>query len=138
MRTPHSLDDAKTIYREEKSKLTTALASVAGSRPALAVLAVFMITFGVQALVAPQRLPIVAGLDLAQFGLPPLDFGAVGQGASEAAASADRAGARDFVADFIAKNPWAPPWINIGVALLAALLLVLNTFAAARRWRRVA
>ena len=138
MRQPKSLDDAKAIYREEKSKLTTAIGSLVGSRPVLAVMALLMITFGVQALMSPSQLPPVTGMGLAQLGLPPLDFGVVGQGASEAVASAERAGGRDFFLEWIAANPGAVPYINIGITALAAVLLALNIFAAARRYQRTA
>ena len=135
MRTPQSLDDAKAIVREEKAKFSTAIAALFGSRPVLAVLTLVMIVFGVQALLAPTELPPLGSVNIAQLGLPPLDFGAIGQGAREAASAAQSAGARDVLAEQLAAHPSAPPYINATVALGAALLLAINILAAARRYR---
>jgi hypothetical protein len=75
----NAIADAKARVVGEKNKLFTAVGAVLGSRALLAVLAMFMIAFGAQALYAPTQLPAVGGLDMVQSTLNAnLDFGWVG------------------------------------------------------------
>ena len=136
MRQPHSLDEAKTIYREEKGKLLTAVHGVIGSRAVLAGLTMLMVGFGAHTIYAPTRLPPIRGISLAQAGLPPsLDFGAAGEAAKELRDAAVRQGASDQVTTFVtAHQDWIPAF-NQGGFALCALLLVWNLFAAAQKWR---
>lgn len=125
VRQPKDLAEAKQIFREEKAKVTGSLSAIAGSRWLLAILATFVLAFGAHLIYAPTRLPTVGGLSLAQTGLPPnIDFGAVGEQAREAAAAAQREGARERAQEFIAENQARAPLFNaIGFGLALALLL---------------
>ena len=60
MRQPKSLDEAKEIYREEKGKVTRSLNSIIGSRILMAVLATFVLAFGVNLTTSPDQLPMEA------------------------------------------------------------------------------
>lgn len=125
MRTPQNLQDAKAIFREEKAKLTGSLSAIAGSRWLLAILATLAIAFGVNLLYSPGQLPSVGGLSLATVGLPPnLDFGVVGEQASQAAQAAQRQGAPDQVSAFLTDHAGLTPILNwIGFGLTMALLV---------------
>ena len=137
MRKPQSLEDAKAIFQEERAKARGAFTTLVGSRPALAVLTLGVISFGTRIVLPPavQQLPDLSGLSWGTFGLPPLDFGALGEGAQEATRSATENGAADFVTRFLAENPGAVPWINLGAFVLCVVLLAFNLAAAAWKWK---
>jgi hypothetical protein len=91
VRQPKNLAEAKQIVKEERVKLTSSLSVIAGSRWLLAILATLALAFGTHLAYAPDRLPPVAGLSAAEFGLPTgLDFGFVGEQAKQAADAAQR------------------------------------------------
>lgn len=124
MRTPHSLDEAKAIYREEKAKLSGSLSAVAGSRWIMAVLATLAIAFGADLLYFPNRLPAIGGLSLTMIGLPPLDFGIVGDQAVQAGEAAQRQGAQDAIGSFLADHANLVPILNaVGFGITFLLLL---------------
>jgi len=129
VRTPRSLSEAKTIFREERRKVTTSLSTIAGSRWLLAILATFVMAFGSHALFAPERLPVMSGLSIAQIGLPPsVDFGFAGEQIAEARAAAQRENAPAQVQSFIeARQAADPNFIRnanmIGFGVTLALLL---------------
>lgn len=135
VRTPQNLEDAKAIFREEKAKLTGSLSAIAGSRWLTAILATFVIAFGVNAIYGPTQLPSVGGLSLTTVGLPPnLDFGVVGEQAGQAVDAAQRQGARGEVDAFLAENPGLIPILNwVGLGLTFALLLANMWIMTARR-----
>lgn len=134
MRTPRNLVDAKAIYREEKAKFTGSLNALIGSRMLLAVLAVSAIAFASRLMFAPDRLPSVGGLSLAQVGLPPLDFGVAGEQLAQAREAALREGASGYVQTFLAANGDLIPMFNaIGLGLCLALLAWNLTVMTARR-----
>lgn len=123
------LEEAKTRYRVEKNKVLTGVTAVVGSRGVMAVLAAFALAFGAHAIYAPQRLPSVSGISVAQAGLPPnLDFGLVGEQAIEAAKAAQREDVPGRVEALIAEgeaaSPDFVPTLNrIGFGLALVLLL---------------
>lgn len=129
VRQPKNLAEAKAIIREEKTKITSSLAAIAGSRWLLAILATLVIAFGTHLTYAPARLPTVGGVNVTMLGLPPgIDFGAVGEQAQQAAAAAQRSDARGQIetrlADEAAANPNFVPMLNaIGFGVALALLL---------------
>lgn len=83
-RTPQNLQEAKQIFREEKAKVSSSIAAIAGSRWLMAILATFVIAFGTHLAFAPTRLPPVSISGVGALGLPPVDFGVVGEQASQA------------------------------------------------------
>lgn len=125
MRTPTNLAEAKAIFREEKIKVTTSLSAIAGSRWLLAILATLVIAFGANLLYSPGQLPAIGGVSLTTIGLPPnLDFGMVGEQASQAREAAERQGAQSEAAAFLAAHPGLIPILNaIGFGLCLALTL---------------
>lgn len=134
MRTPQSLSEAKEIYREEKGKVLSSLNSVIGSRVLMAVLATLGIAFAANLVYSPGELPRVGGLSLAQAGLPPVDFGIVGEQAGQAAAAARREGAGGFVEAFLAEHASLIPALNaVGLGLSLALLALNMTIMTKRR-----
>lgn len=136
MRTPHSLEEAKALYREEKGKLTSSLSALAGSRWLLAILATFVIAFGANLLYFPGRLPAVGGISLTTIGLPPLDFGIVGDQANQAQEAAERQGGGDAVATFLTEHANLVPILN-GVGFGLTLLLLLGNMWIMTRRRRI-
>jgi hypothetical protein len=130
-----SVKEAKELVAAEKAKVTSALAAITGSRVAMAVAAVLTVGFGAHAIYSPTRLPPIGGLSLAQVGLPPLDFGLLGQGVRDASDAAIREGAPTHVAAFVAEHQdWVPVANVIGFGV--CLLLLLWTFRIqARKWR---
>lgn len=124
MRTPRNLEDAKTIIREERAKLTGSLSALAGSRWLMAILATLAIAFGVNLLYSPAQLPAIGGVSLTTVGLPPnLDFGVVGEQAAQARDAAQRQGAGDAVAAFLAEHAESIPILNaVGLGLSLLLL----------------
>jgi hypothetical protein len=135
VRTPENLEDAKALFREERAKLTGSLSAIAGSRWLTAILATFVITFGVNALYGPTQLPSVGGLSLTTVGLPPnLDFGVVGEQAGQAAESAQRQGMGGEVDAFFSANAQLIPILNwVGLGLTFALLMTNMWIMAVRR-----
>ncbi len=125
VRQPRNLAEAKEIFREEKTKVTSSLSAIAGSRWLMAILATLVIAFGTHLAYAPARLPMAGGLSLAATGLPPsVDFGFAGEQAKEAFDAAQRQGAQERAAQFIAANAARAPLFNaIGFAFALALLL---------------
>ena len=135
VRQPKNLAEAKQIIKEERIKVTSSISAIAGSRWLLAVLATFALAFGTHLAYAPSRLPPVAGLSAAAFGLPPgLDFGFVGEQAKQAAEAAEREDIRGRAAEALAANPERIPQINmIGFGLALVLLLINMTIMTMRR-----
>jgi hypothetical protein len=125
VRQPKNLAEAKEIFREEKTKVTSSISAIAGSRWLLAVLATLVIAFGTHLAYAPARLPTVGGLSLAQSGLPPnVDFGFAGEQAAQAIEAAERNEARTRAQEFVAANAERIPLFNaIGFGLALVLLL---------------
>jgi hypothetical protein len=125
VRQPQSLAEAKAVVVEEKNKIVSSLSAIAGSRWLTAILATFVIAFGVHLAYAPARLPPVGGLSVAQAGLPPtVDFGYAGEQAKQAAEAAREAGARESAQAFVGANEEKIPLFNaIGFGLALVLLL---------------
>lgn len=93
------------------------------SRIAVAVAAVFAITFACQLIYARERLPPIGGLSLAQLGLPAFDLGRAGEVLRDAGAAAQRQGAGENVQSFFVEHSALIPWANvIGLVLALALL----------------
>ena len=67
VRQPKNLAEAKEIFREEKTKVTSSVSAIAGSRWLLAILATFVIAFGTHLAYAPSRLPTVGGIVIGSF-----------------------------------------------------------------------
>jgi hypothetical protein len=136
VRQPKNLAEAKEIFREEKTKVTSSLSAIAGSRWLLAILATFVIAFGTHLAYAPARLPPVGGLSLAASGLPPsVDFGLAGDQAAQAIEAAQRSEAQGRAQQFFAENAERIPLFNaigFGVALL---LLLVNMWIMTKRRR---
>lgn len=126
VRTPQSLAEAKQIVGEEKAKITRSLDALIGSRILMAVLATFLIAFGINLATSPSQLPNVGGVTIARLGLPPsVDFGVVGEQAAQAGAAAEREGAQGLVAGFLAGHrDWVPILNGIGFGAMLVLLLV--------------
>jgi hypothetical protein len=135
VRQPKSLSEAKQMFREEKTKVSSSISAIAGSRWLLAILATFALAFGTHLAFAPQRLPPVAGLSLAQIGLPTgVDFGVVGEQAKQATEAAQREDARGRVQELVAANPERIPLINaIGFGVALVLILINMTIMTRRR-----
>lgn len=123
-----SVDDAKAMLRDEKIKIANSWQVLVGSPVVVAVFAALAIAFGAHLIYAPDRLPSIGGFGVAAFGLPPLDFGIVSEGAQEAAAAAGRQGAAGEVQGFFAENPGAVPIVN-GVAFGATFVLLIWALA---------
>jgi len=136
VRTPQSLDEAKQIYREEKSKVVASANAIAGSRWLMAILATLVLAFGTHLAYAPARLPNVSGLSLAQIGLPSsVDFGFAGEQAKAAREAAVREGARERARDLIDTHRDAVPVLNaVGFGACLALLLA-NMWVMTKRRR---
>ncbi len=135
VRQPKNLAEAKQIIKEERIKLTSSISAIAGSRWLLAILATFALAFGTHLAYAPDRLPPVSGLSLAQVGLPTgLDFGVVGDQAKQAAEAAQRHDASGRVEEMVAANVERIPMINaIGFGLALVLLAINMTIMTKRR-----
>lgn len=135
VRTPQSLKQAKQIIHEERVKISSSLSAIAGSRWLMAILATFALAFGAHLAYAPSRLPPVAGLSAAHFGLPSgIDFGFVGEQAKDAARAAQEQDARGRAVELINEHPERIPLINaVGFGLALVLLLVNMTIMTRRR-----
>jgi hypothetical protein len=126
VRQPQSLAEAKQIFREEKTKVTSSLSAIAGSRWLMAILATLVIAFGTHLAYAPARLPAVGGVSLAAVGLPPsVDFGLAGDQAKQAAEAAANSEARTRAQEFVTANADKIPIFN-AIAFGVALLLLLG------------
>lgn len=139
-RTPQNLDEAKQIFREEKSKVTGSLSAIAGSRWLMAILATAVIAFGTHLYFAPQRLPALTISNVTALGLPPgLDFGLVGEQAQQAMDAAARSEARSEIANRFsaeaAANPNFVRTIN-AIGFGAALLLLFGNMWIMTKRRR--
>jgi hypothetical protein len=136
MRTPHSLNEAKQVFHEEKVKVTSSLSAIAGSRWLMAVLATFALSFGLHALYAPSRLPTVGGLSLSQVGLPwGVDFGVVGEQARQAQEAAQRQDVSGHVSQIIDQHATYIPYINYAGFAVALILLLINMTIMTKRRR---
>ena len=134
MRTPHSLNEAKQVFHEEKTKVTSSLSAIAGSRWLMAILATFTLAFGLHAIYAPARLPPIGGLSLAQVGLPSnVDFGVVGEQARQAQEAAQRQDVRGHVTQIIDQHATWIPYINYAGFALALILLLGNMWIMTKR-----
>lgn len=135
MQTPKNLDEAKAIFRAERTKVTTSISAIAGSRWLLAILATIVIAFGTHLIYAPSRLPPVGGVSVAAVGLPPtIDFGFAGEQAQAAREAAIREGAATRAQEFIAANAERAPLFNaIGFGVALVLLLINMTIMTKRR-----
>lgn len=128
-RTPQNLEEAKQIFREEKAKVSSSLAAIAGSRWLMAILATLVIAFGTHLLFAPHRVPAVQIDSVTALGLPPgLDFGLVGEQAQQAIAAAERNAAQEefqarFSAEAAANADFARTINMIGFGAALTLLL---------------
>ena len=136
MRTPHSLNEAKAIYHEEKLKVSSSLSAIAGSRWLMAILASLVLAFGLHATYAPARLPPIGGLSLAQIGLPSgVDFGVVGEQARQAQQAAQRQDVRGHVRQIIDQHAAWIPYINYAGFGLTLILLMANMTIMTKRRR---
>jgi hypothetical protein len=135
MQTPKNLDEAKAIFRQERTKVTTSISAIAGSRWLLAILATIVIAFGTHLIYAPARLPPVGGVSVAAVGLPTgLDWGFAGEQAKAAQDAAIREGAAERAQNLIAANAERAPLLNaIGFGVALVLLLVNMTIMTKRR-----
>jgi hypothetical protein len=136
MRTPHSLTEAKAVFHQEKVKVTSSLAAIAGSRWLMAVLAAFALAFGLHAIYAPARLPTIGGLTLSQIGLPSnIDFGVVGEQARQAQEAAVRQNVGGHVSSLIDQHADYIPYLNYAGFALAFALLAVNIAIMTKRRR---
>lgn len=138
-RTPQNLQEAKQIFRKEKAKVTSSIAAIAGSRWLMAILATFVIAFGTHLAFAPTRLPPVSISGAGAFGLPPVDFGVVGEQASQAWDSFQQSeGASQISTRFSdeanANQDFVPTLNAIGFGA-ALMLLVVNMWIMTKRRR---
>ena len=135
MSTPKTLDEAKAAFRAEKTKVTTSLSALIGSRWLLAIAATFALAFATHLVYAPARLPPVGGLSLASAGLPPnVDFGAAGEQAAKAREAALRQGAPNRIQAAIDDNRERVPLFNaIGLGLALVILGINLTVMTNRR-----
>jgi hypothetical protein len=117
------LDDAKARYRQEKTKVTSSLKAIVGSPALIAVFAVCVLAFGTHVAFFRDRLPAMGNFTVASFGLPPLDFGLLGEGARDAVDAAQRQGAGVEAQNFLAANADLIPIIN-GIGFGASLVLL--------------
>ena len=140
VRQPQNLAEAKQIFREEKAKVSSSLAAIAGSRWLMAILATCVIAFGTHLLFAPTRLPAVQISSVAALGLPPgLDFGLVGEQAQQAITAAQESAAQEELQARLAAEAQANddfvPMINAISFGVAAVLLLINMTIMTRRRR---
>jgi hypothetical protein len=134
VRQPQSLAEAKQIFREEKTKVTSSLSAIAGSRWLMAILATLVIAFGTHLAYAPARLPAVGGVSLAAVGLPPsVDFGLAGDQAKQAAEAAANSEARTRAQEFVTANADKIPIFNAVAFGVALLLLIGNMWIMTKR-----
>lgn len=136
MSQPQTLQEAKTAVRLEVGRVKRSLSDIAGSRWLLAILATLAIAFAAHLAYAPERLPTIGGLSIAQSGLPPsVNFGYAGEKAAEArqAAQNEELGGRAKTwAESNAERIWMINAIGLGLALV--LLAINLTIMTKRRW----
>jgi hypothetical protein len=139
VRQPQNLAEAKQIFQEEKTKVTSSIAAIAGSRWLTAILATLALSFGTHVIYAPTRLPTVERVNIAQLGLPTnIDFGVVGEQAKQAAEAAQREGAgvqaqTRFAEEAAANADFIPMLNKIAFAVALVLLLINMTIMTRRR-----
>jgi hypothetical protein len=134
VRQPTNLAEAKEIFREERTKVTTSISAIAGSRWLMAILATLVIAFGTHLAYAPARLPTVGGVSLAAIGLPStVDFGFAGDQAKQAAEAAANSEARTRAQEFVAANEDKIPIFNAVAFGVALLLLIGNMWIMTKR-----
>jgi hypothetical protein len=120
-----------------------------GSRLAMAVSGLFLVAFLGQALMVPGRIPPIGGLNLIQLGLVqqgdlpsatlklpdelPPEVQAEIQSRATAALAAAQPKITDGVRSWIAAHPDQVRWVNVGGAILSALLLGVAMMLYARR-----
>ncbi|MBC7769909.1 MAG: hypothetical protein H7124_14090 [Phycisphaerales bacterium] len=136
MRQPQSIDDAKAMIREEKAKLSSALAAVAGAPVVTALLAALLIAFGVNLLYSPTQLPLFGDWTLASVGLPSLDLGVAGEQAAQIRDAAARHDVTGRALSWADQNADKTPLINAIASGAALLLLLGNMWLTARRYAR--
>lgn len=130
-----SIKEAKEKVVAEKNKVVTSAQAIVGSRALLAVLTMLMVGFGTHSLFFPDKLPPIAGLDIAQTFGPHVDAGVLGAKLQEAHDAAIRQGAPERAQEFLLAHTADYPLYNwIGFAG-SALLLALNMLAAASKWK---
>jgi hypothetical protein len=136
VRQPRSLAEAKQTFRDERRKVVSSLAAIAGSRWLMAILAAFVLAFGTHLAYAPTRLPPVGGLSLAATGLPPsVDFGFAGEQAKAAAEAAARQDVSGRVRELLDANAARIPLLNAMGFGLCLLLLAGNMWIMTKRRR---
>lgn len=122
-----AIQQAKDRVKSEKTKVKTALDSIIGSRTALAVLSAAVIAFGSHVVFAPFRAaPIFDNFSFLTLGLPPLDFGLLGQGVRDASEAALRQGAAEEAQALAESHSMLTPTLNVIGLVVAALLLAWN------------
>jgi len=136
VRQPKNLAEAKQIIKEERNKVASSISLIAGSRWLMAILATFAIAFGTHLAYAPERLPPVAGLSMAQFGLPTgVDFGWAGEQGREAVGAARDHDVRGRAQEFVAADTQRATLINAIGFVLALVLLAVNLAIMTKRRR---
>ena len=136
MKLPKAIEDAKARIGAEAAKVGTFLSLIADSRWLMAVLAALALAFGLHALYAPDRLPTIGGLSLAQAGLPAdLDFGVVGQQAQQAHDAAVRQDVSGQVNGLLAGQTALIPYLNLAGFGSALTLLLGNLWLMTKRRR---
>jgi hypothetical protein len=130
------LDDAKARLAQEKSKVTSSIKALAGSPALIAVFAVCVLAFGSHVAFFRDRLPAMGDFTVASFGLPPLDFGVLGDAVRDAIDAALRQGAAVEAQNFLAANgDHLIPILN-GVGFGASLVLLIWALAIQSERRR--
>ncbi|MGE0742447.1 MAG: hypothetical protein AB7O98_13990 [Hyphomonadaceae bacterium] len=135
MQAPQSLDEAKAMVRTQRLKIASSVSLIAGSRWLLAILATFVIAFATHLAYAPERLPTVGGLSVAQAGLPPIDFGLAGEQAQTVRERAKDEDVRGRAVGWVDANRdklWIVNSVGLAVALI---LLAINVTIMTRRRR---
>ena len=139
-----SLDEAKAQisqeYAQEKKKVVTSLKAIAGARATLAIVGALFLAFAGHVIYFNDRLPsLTNALSTASIGLPPVDFGRLGEGATEVRDAAVRQGAQGEVQGFLSQNPDIVPVLNgLGLGVTAILLILALIIQADKRKREAA
>lgn len=136
MQQPKSLDEAKALILAEKTKVTSSLSALAGSRWLTAILMTLVIAFGVNLIYSPSQLPTFGNLSLASVGLPQsIDFGVVGEQAAQAREAAEREQLGQRGHGWLEANPDYVPIVNAVGAGGGLLLLLVNMAVMTKRRR---
>jgi hypothetical protein len=131
-----SLDDVKAQVGAEKTKVFSSIEAIIGSPYAVSALLAAAIAFASHLIWAPERMaPLFDNFSSVTLGLPPIDFGVLGQGAQDAIDAAIRQGAPDVAAETLTSNAWAVPALNAAGLIAALLLLGWNLLAMLKRKR---